>query len=53
MNYPEKIQLVLTYQHDLEDEEIFTEKVDAIKAGDYFKIVHVQHLPQTSLTVIL
>lgn len=40
MDYPGRIQLILTYRHDAEDTEIFTEKVDAIKAGDYYKLVH-------------
>jgi hypothetical protein len=41
MNYPDKIELVLTYKHDPEDAEIFTEKVDAVKVGEYYKLVHV------------
>jgi hypothetical protein len=41
MNYPDRIELVLTYKHDPEDTEIFTEKVDAVKVGDYYKLVHV------------
>lgn len=41
MNYPNKIELILTYRHNLEDTEIFTEKVDAVKTGDYYKLIHV------------
>ena len=41
MNYPDRIALVLTYKHDPEDIEIFTEKVDAVKVGGYYKLVHV------------
>jgi hypothetical protein len=41
MNYPDKIELVLTYKHDPNDAEIFTEKVDAEKVGDYYRLVHV------------
>lgn len=41
MNNPDKIQLVLTYRHDPNDTEIFTEKVDAEKIGDYYRLVHV------------
>ncbi|WP_276482373.1 DUF4265 domain-containing protein [Paraflavitalea pollutisoli] len=41
MNYPDRIVLVLTYKHDPADEEIFTEKVDAEKVGDYYRLVHV------------
>lgn len=41
MNFPDKIELVLTYKHDPEDTEIFTEKVEAEKVGEYYKIVHV------------
>ncbi len=41
MNYPDKIELVLTYKHDREGSEIFTEKVDAVKVGEYYKLVHV------------
>ena len=41
MNYPDRIELVLTYKHDSEDSEIFTEKVDAVKVGDYYKLAHV------------
>ena len=41
MNYPDKIELVLTYKHDPEDTEIFTEKVDAEKVGEYYRLVHV------------
>src|SRR3954452_10401881 len=41
MNYPDRIKLVLTYKHDPEDTEIFTEKVDAVKMGEYYKLVHV------------
>jgi hypothetical protein len=41
MNYPDKIALTLTYKHDQEDTEIFTEKVDAVKVGEYYKLVHV------------
>ncbi len=40
MNYPDKIELVLTYKHHPNDTEIFTEKVDAVKAGEYYKLVH-------------
>jgi hypothetical protein len=41
MNYPAKVELVLTYKHDPEDAEIFTEKVDAVKVGKYYKLLHV------------
>jgi hypothetical protein len=41
MNYPDRIELVLTYKHDPKDTEIFTEKVDAVKAGAYYKLVDV------------
>ena len=41
MEYPERIELVLTYRHDPKDTEIFTERVDAVKIGDYYKLVHV------------
>lgn len=41
MIYPDKIELVLTYKHDPEDTEIFTEKVDAEKFGNYYRLVHV------------
>jgi hypothetical protein len=41
MNYPDIIQLVLTYKHDHEDVEIFTERVDAEKCGDYYKLITV------------
>jgi len=30
MDYPDKIELVLTYKHDPNDTEIFTEKVDLV-----------------------
>jgi hypothetical protein len=41
MDYPDRIELVLTYRHDPEDTDIFTEKVDAVKIGKYYKLVHV------------
>jgi len=41
MKYPDRIELVLTYKHDPEDTEIFTERVDAVKVGNYYKLVHV------------
>lgn len=41
MNFPDKIELVLTYKHDTDDTEIFTEKVEAEKVGEYYRIVHV------------
>lgn len=41
MDSPEKIQLVLVYRHEPGDEEIFSERVDAVKTGDYYKLVHV------------
>ena len=41
MNYPDRIELVLTYKHDPDDTEIFTEKVEAVKEGEYYKLVHV------------
>jgi len=41
MNYPDKIELVLTYKHDSEDTEIFTEKIDAEKVGEYYRLLHV------------
>ncbi len=41
MNNPDKIQLVLVYKHDPEDTEIFSERVDAEKNGDYYRLVHV------------
>jgi len=40
MDYPDRIQIVLTYKHDYKDTEIFTERVDAEKYGDYYKLVH-------------
>ena len=41
MNSPYKIELVLVYRHDPEDKEIFSERVDAVKIGNYYKLVHV------------
>ena len=41
MNFPDKIELILTYKHDPADTEIFTEKVDAEKVGEYYRLVHV------------
>lgn len=41
MIYSDKIELILTYKHDPEDNEIFTERVDAVKIGDYYKLAHV------------
>ena len=41
MNYPDKIELVLTYKHDPEDTEIFTERVDAKRVGEYYRLIHV------------
>jgi len=41
MNYPNKIELVLTYKHEPEDSEIITERVDAERNGDYYRLVHV------------
>jgi len=39
MNYPYKIKLVLTYKHDPNETEIFTERVDAEKDGEYYRLV--------------
>ena len=36
MNYPDRIELVLTDNHDSEDTEPFTERADAEKFGDYY-----------------
>jgi hypothetical protein len=36
MNYPDGIELVLTYNHDSDDTEPFTERVDAEKFGYYY-----------------
>lgn len=41
MDYPDKIELVLTYKHDPDDTEIFTEKVDAERVGAYYRLTHV------------
>ena len=41
MNFPDKIELVLTYKHDPEDTEIFTEKVEAEKVGEYYRLINV------------
>jgi hypothetical protein len=41
MKFPDKIELVLTYKHDPDDLEIFTERVDAEKVGEYYRLVHV------------
>lgn len=41
MELPEKIELILTYKHDPESAEIFTERVAAEKVGEYYKIIHV------------
>lgn len=41
MNFPDKIELVLTYKHDHDDTEIFTEKVDAEKVGENYRLLHV------------
>ena len=41
MTYPDKIELVLTYKHDTGDSEIFTERVDAIKINEHYKLVHI------------
>ncbi|WP_400190580.1 DUF4265 domain-containing protein [Hymenobacter sp. B81] len=39
MNYPDNIPVVLTYKHDPEDEEIFTERVIAERVGDYYRVI--------------
>ena len=41
MTFPDKIELILTYRHDPDDTEIFTEIVDAEKHGEYYRLVHV------------
>lgn len=41
MNYPNRIQIVLTYKHDSKDEEIFTERVDAEQIGEHYRLVYV------------
>ena len=41
MNFPERIELTLTYKHDQDDNEIFPEKVNAIKVGEFYKIIQV------------
>lgn len=41
MKFPEKIELILTYKYNPDDTEIFTEKVDAVKAGEYYKLIQV------------
>lgn len=41
MDSPDKIQLLLVYKHDPEDTEIFSERVDAVKVGEYYKLIHV------------
>lgn len=41
MNYPDKIELILTYKHSPDDNEIFTERVDADRVVEYYRLVHV------------
>jgi hypothetical protein len=41
MNFPDKIELILTFKRDPDDTEIFTERVDAERVGEYYKLVHV------------
>ncbi len=41
MNFPDKIEVILTYKHDPDDKEIFTEKVDAEKVGEYYRLINV------------
>jgi hypothetical protein len=41
MNYPDKIELVLTYKHDPDDKDIFTEIVDAERVGENYRLIHV------------
>ena len=41
MNYPDRIELVLTYKHDPDDVEIFTERVGAEKCGENYILIHV------------
>ena len=41
MTFPNKIELILTYKHDPEDKEIFTERVEAEKYGQYYRLIHV------------
>jgi hypothetical protein len=41
VTYPDKIELVLTYKHDTDDSELFTERVDAIRINDHYKLVHI------------
>jgi len=41
MNHPNIIQLVLVYKHDPEDTEIFSERVDAERVGEYYRLIHV------------
>ena len=46
MNYPDKIELILTYKHDPDDSEIFTERVSAERSGDFYKLIHVPAFAQ-------
>ena len=41
MTYPDRIELILTYKHDGGDSEIFTERVNAMKIGENYMLVHV------------
>lgn len=41
MSYPDRIELVLTYRYDPEDTEIFTEKIEAVKTGEYYRLTQV------------
>lgn len=46
MNYPDKIELVLTYKHDPDDSEIFTERVYAERCGNYYRLTHIPAFAQ-------
>jgi hypothetical protein len=41
MIFPEEIEIVLTYRHEEEDENIFTENVGAVKDGEFYRLIHI------------
>jgi hypothetical protein len=41
MNFPNEIDIILTYKNDPEHSEILTEKVGAVKHGDFYRLIHV------------
>ena len=41
MELPNEIDIVLVYKYDQGDTELFTERVSAVRDGDFYRLIHI------------